>query len=102
VPGEKVVWHCLDNYFNFVQDKSEWKGTEVVFEIARKGEKTVVQFTHVGLVPAYECYSVCSDAWGSYLRGSLRELITTGKGRPNTISGSLQVPDARRDRVAST
>jgi hypothetical protein len=84
VPNKKVVWHVLDNYFNFTQDKTEWKGTDVVFEIARKGDKTEVNFTHVGLVPAYECYNVCSDAWGSYISGSLRSLITTGKGKPNT------------------
>ena len=82
-PNKKVVWHVLDNYFNFTQDKTEWKGTDVVFEIARKGEKTEVNFTHVGLVPGYECYDVCSDAWGSYISGSLRSLITTGKGKPN-------------------
>ncbi len=39
--------------------------------------------THVGLVPAYECYGVCSDAWGTYINGSLRNLITKGKGQPN-------------------
>ena len=85
VPGKKVVWHVLQNYFNFVKDKTEWTGTDVVFEIARKGGKTEVHFTHVGLVPAYECYDVCSDAWGSYIIGSLRDLITTGKGKPNPI-----------------
>jgi len=85
VPGKKVVWHVLDNYFNFVKDKSEWKGTDVVFEIAKKGDKTEVHFTHIGLVPAYECYGICSDAWGSYITGSLRDLITTGKGHPNPI-----------------
>ena len=85
VPGKKVVWHVLQNYFNFVKDKTEWTGTDVVFEIARKGGKTEVHFTHVGLVPAYECYGVCSDAWGSYITGSLRALITTGKGKPNPI-----------------
>ena len=85
VPGKKVVWHVLDNYFNFVKDKSEWKGTDVVFEIAKKGDKTEVHFTHVGLVPAYECYGICSDAWGSYITGSLRDLITAGKGKPNPI-----------------
>ncbi len=85
VPGRKVVWHVLDNYFNFVKDKSEWIGTDVVFEIARKGDKTEIQFTHKGLVPAYECYGVCSEAWGSYITGSLRDLITTGKGRPNPL-----------------
>jgi len=57
-PGKKVVWHVLDNYFNFTEDKSEWKNTDVVFEIAKKGDKTEVRFTHVGLVPAYECYNI--------------------------------------------
>src|SRR6202451_855642 len=44
VPNKKVVWHVLDNYFSFTQDKSEWKGTDVVFEIAKKGDKTEVRF----------------------------------------------------------
>jgi hypothetical protein len=62
VPGKKVVWHVLDNCFNFTQDETEWKGTDVVFEIERKGDKTEVRFTHVGLVSEYECYNVCSNA----------------------------------------
>jgi len=85
VPDQKVVWHVLDNYFNFVQDKSEWTGTDVVFEIAGRGDKTEVHFTHVGLVSAYECYDVCSNAWGSYITSSLRNLIARGKGQPNPI-----------------
>jgi hypothetical protein len=83
VPGEKVVWHVLDSRINFVQDKTEWKGTKVVFEIARKDDKTELRFTHVGLVPAIECYGDCSGAWGFYIDESLRGLITTGKGQPN-------------------
>jgi hypothetical protein len=88
-PGKKVVWHCLENYFNFVADKTEWTHTDVVFEISKQGDKTAIQFTHVGLVPAYECYSVCADAWGGYVGSSLRKLITTGKGTANTLEGSL-------------
>jgi len=83
IPGKKVGWLVLDGYLNFVEDKSEWQGTKVTFEIARKGGKTEVRFTHVGLVPDHECYSACSNAWGSYINGSLRSLITTGKGQPN-------------------
>jgi hypothetical protein len=83
VPGKRVAWLVTDNYFNFTEDKTEWKGTRIVFDIAKKGEKTEIHFTHEGLVPAYECYSVCSDAWGSYIRGSLKSLIATGKGSPN-------------------
>jgi hypothetical protein len=85
VPGRKVVWHVLNNYFNFIKDKNEWVDTDIVFEIAEKGGKTEVRFTHVGLVPDYECYDVCSNAWGSYIIVSLRNLITTGTGQPNPI-----------------
>jgi len=83
VPGKKVVWHVLDSSLNFVKDKTEWNGTDIVFDIARKGDKTELRFTHAGLVPALECYGACSDAWGSYIKDSLRSLITTGKGQPN-------------------
>jgi hypothetical protein len=83
IPGKKVVWHVLDGYLNFVQDKTEWKGTDITFDISKKGDKTEVRFTHVGLVPEYECFDRCSNAWGFYVNGSLRSLITTGKGEPN-------------------
>lgn len=83
VPGRKVAWHIVDAHIAFVDDKTEWKGTDIVFEIARTGDKTEVRFTHVGLIPAFECYGECSNAWGFYVNGSLRSLIKTGKGEPN-------------------
>jgi hypothetical protein len=83
IPGKKVVWLVLDSQLNFVNDKSEWNGTKITFEITKKGDKTEVRFTHVGLVPDHECFNACSNAWGSYINGSLRSLITTGKGQPN-------------------
>ena len=82
IPGKKVVWHVVNGRINFVSDKSEWNGTNVVFEITRKEDKTQVRFTHVGLVPAIECYGNCSGAWGFYINDSLRNLIATGKGKP--------------------
>ena len=36
VPNKKVVWSVLDNYFKFTKDKSEWKGTKIIFDIAEK------------------------------------------------------------------
>jgi hypothetical protein len=83
IPGKKVVWDVLDSYLSFVEDKTEWNGTRVAFEVARKGDKTEVQFTHIGLVPNHECFNACSDAWGFYVKDSLRNLITSGKGQPN-------------------
>ncbi|MGA7520842.1 MAG: SRPBCC domain-containing protein [Acidobacteriaceae bacterium] len=82
-PGERVAWLVTDNFFSFTEDKAEWKNTKVVFDIAKKGDQTEIHFTHEGLVPEYECYNVCSDAWGTYIRGSLKSLIATGKGSPN-------------------
>jgi len=90
VPNEKVVWLVLDNYFSFTQDKTEWTGTEIVFEIARNGDKTELHFTHIGLVPEYECYDDCVEGWGIFINDSLWNLITTGKGHPNAITGSEQ------------
>jgi Activator of Hsp90 ATPase homolog 1-like protein len=83
VPDKKVVWLVVDNYFNFTEDKSEWKDTKLIFEVSQRGDKTEIHFTHQGLVPQYECFNVCSNAWDSYINRSLRSLITTGKGHPN-------------------
>lgn len=80
VPNKKVAWHVLDNYFKFTKDESEWKDTNVVFEISEKDGKTQLKFTHQGLVPDYECFNVCHDAWTHYIQDSLKNLILTGKG----------------------
>jgi hypothetical protein len=66
-----------------MQDKTEWKGTDIVFEIGKSGDKTELRFTHVGLVPDFECYGECSDPWRFYINGSLRSLIAKGRGQPN-------------------
>ncbi|HLY70080.1 MAG TPA: hypothetical protein VKR53_10165 [Puia sp.] len=82
VPNQKVVWLVLDNYFKFTEDKSEWKGTKIVFDISQEGNQTKIGFRHEGLVPQYECYEICREAWTNYIQNSLRNRITTGKGNP--------------------
>ena len=89
VPNEKLVYLVVDNQFNFIKDKTEWINTKLIFEIMPEGGKTKVVFTHEGLVPEYECYEVCNDAWTTYIQGSLQSLITTGKGKPNPKEGGL-------------
>jgi hypothetical protein len=83
VPAKKIAWHVSEARLNFVADKDEWNGTDIVFEITRRADGTELRFTHVGLVPAFQCYGDCSGAWGFYINESLRNLITTGKGEPN-------------------
>jgi hypothetical protein len=81
VPGKKVVWLVTDSELDFTRDKSEWTGTKNIFDISEKDGKTVVRFTHAGLVPKFECYKDCSNAWTEIIQESLKSLITTGKGK---------------------
>jgi hypothetical protein len=83
IPGKKVEWLVTDNFFSFTKDKKEWVGTKIIFEISKKGNQTQLVFTHQGLVPEYECYSVCFDAWTGYIKKSLYNLVATGEGNPN-------------------
>lgn len=62
------------------------KDTKVVFEISQQDNKTNIVFTHLGLTPEYECFDICANAWTQYIRQSLYNLITTGKGQPNSAS----------------
>ncbi len=80
VPEEKVVWLVTDSQLNFAHNPSEWTGTKIVFEISRADGKTQLQFTHLGLVPEFDCYDGCSNGWEMLIQQSLLSLITTGKG----------------------
>ena len=83
IPNEKVVWLVVENYFNFTEDRTEWTGTKIIFDIFQQDGKTGVRMTHQGLGPQYECYNICRDSWTNYIQNSLRNLISTGKGQPN-------------------
>jgi hypothetical protein len=82
IPGKKVVWHVLESQMDDVEDGAEWNNTKLIFEITKKDDKTKIQFTHLGLVPQFECYTVCSKAWDFYIKSSLQRLITRGQGEP--------------------
>jgi uncharacterized protein YndB with AHSA1/START domain len=85
VPGKKIVWHVTDAELTFVKESAEWVGTDIIFEIARKGGKTELRFTHVGLVPTFECYGGCSGAWRAFVNGNLCNLITRGENQPDVF-----------------
>ncbi len=85
VPSTRVVWLVVDSYLKFVDDKTEWNGTEITFDVSELDDKTEVRFTHVGLVPNYECFEACSSGWNFYINGSLLTLIATGRGQPNEL-----------------
>jgi hypothetical protein len=95
IPNQKVVWYVMDNYFKFTKDDSEWKDTKIIFEISEKDNQTQIRVTHLGLVPEYECFEICQNAWTNYIQNSLKNLITTGKGQPNS-TGKPRTEDEKK------
>lgn len=80
VPNQKVVWLVVESQLNFIEDIQEWNGTKIIFEISEEGNKTRLTFTHQGLVPEFECFNACSNAWGQLIQQGLYSLIATGRG----------------------
>lgn len=82
IPDKKIVWLVTDCRLTWLKDKTEWKGTQMIFEISRAKDKTEIRFTHIGLVPGIECYNSCTKGWDHYIEQSLFKLVTEGKGLP--------------------
>lgn len=83
--NKRLVYQIIENEFNldFIEDKTEWVDTQLIFDITNDGGKTTITFTHKGLTPEEECYNMCREGWTQYIKTSLYNLITTGKGAPN-------------------
>jgi hypothetical protein len=74
--GEKAVWHVDDCYMPWYEDKYEWKGHDMIFEI----EGSSLTFTHVGLVAGIACFKDCVPGWTHWITRSLTSYFETGKG----------------------
>jgi len=68
IPNKKLVWLVTDSNLSFLKDTAEWNGTKIGFDIAAGDSKTLVTFSHRGLVPQIECYEACSSAWAQYMQ----------------------------------
>ncbi|MDT7661043.1 MAG: hypothetical protein QOD04_599 [Pseudonocardiales bacterium] len=97
VPDELVVWRVIEGRVQFVADPDEWTGTEIRFELSEHDSATTLRFTHVGLHPDHECYEACSGAWSLYAGDSLRTLLTTGTGMPNSNPDEARFQEAAGD-----
>lgn len=77
VLDEKIVWQVIESKLNWLEkNKNEWTATKMIFEISVEGEKTVLRFTHEGLVPDQECYERCERSWDVLIRERLFNFIT--------------------------
>ena len=75
IPGQKIVWLITESNLSFALPVDEWTGTRVIVDIAKKGSKTQLTFTHQGLTSAFDCYDNCAPAWTQYLENKLLPLI---------------------------
>jgi uncharacterized protein YndB with AHSA1/START domain len=73
-PDGHVRWNC-------VEGADEWVGTELVFDLAGKGDETVVLFTHADWREPTEFMAHCSARWAYFLL-SLKGYLETGVGTP--------------------
>lgn len=81
IPDQKIVWLVTESELFYVEDRNEWTGTRISFEVTRQGNKTELRFSHLGLTPTVECFDSCSNTWSQLIKQSLHSLITTGKGQ---------------------
>jgi len=81
-PNKKVVWKVIDCNLEWIKNKKEWNGTDVVFEIAEAKNTTQINFTHLGLIPSSECFDDCKVGWTEHVTESLVKFINDGEGMP--------------------
>ncbi|MCF0091989.1 SRPBCC domain-containing protein [Micromonospora sp. MH99] len=73
-PTGHVRWRVTDG-------PQEWVGTEIDWRLDRRGDYTIVLFSHEGWREPGEFMHHCGTKWATFLM-SLKELVETGRGRP--------------------
>jgi uncharacterized protein YndB with AHSA1/START domain len=73
-PCREVRWECMAG-------DEEWVGTKIVFRLEKRGEQTLLRFSHTDWRDTSDFYASCNTHWGFYMR-SLKVFCETGKGEP--------------------
>jgi hypothetical protein len=82
IPGKKIVWDVIDAEQTWHEDRKEWTGTKIIWEISPVKNGSKVSMTHLGLIPEFECYDKCTMGWDWLMQKSITSLLTEGKGLP--------------------
>jgi hypothetical protein len=82
----KVIEFVSYKIFVWITTESErsiynfdWSVTKMIFELSAKDDKSIIKFTHQGLVPGKECYESCELGWNTVIKDYLFNYITYGK-----------------------
>ena len=88
VPNKKVTWLCTDFYIDVpvhLEDKKEWIGTQVIWEISTEGGSTRLDMTHDGLTPEFECWQFCEGGWNRYV-ASVKQVVEGEPGLGHKVA----------------
>jgi uncharacterized protein YndB with AHSA1/START domain len=86
-PGREVRWRCTAQQEDGFGQPDEWVGTTMSFLLEPAGgDRTRLRFVHHGL-RALDCVDMCTGGWNFYVGQSLRRLVETGQGLPDTPRG---------------
>jgi Activator of Hsp90 ATPase homolog 1-like protein len=87
IPDKRIVWLVIESRLNWIEkNKHEWTKTRMIFEINSKADKTLIKFTHEGLVPEKACYERCTQGWDLVIKERLFTFICKGKAIQNLQS----------------
>jgi uncharacterized protein YndB with AHSA1/START domain len=84
-PGRTVGWTCVAQHEPGFTPTDEWVGTTISFTLEPTPTGTVLRFAHHGL-RRLECHQLCQRGWDFYVGHSLKALLETGTGTPDTRS----------------
>lgn len=88
-PGETSLtfsWTCTDAHMIIedVDDRAEWVGTRLTWQIVPTRTGSTIRLTHRGLTPDLPCFDVCTRGWQHFFEVSLRDHLNGAAGAPNT------------------
>lgn len=70
--------------WELAEGPDEWMPTTIQFELKQDGDYVIVLFRHLNWKEPVEFMHHCSTKWAVFLL-SLKELVETGKGRPDPV-----------------
>ncbi|MFT3934987.1 MAG: SRPBCC domain-containing protein [Chitinophagaceae bacterium] len=80
IPYNRITWLVTASELYWLKNnQADWTDTKMDFQITSNGNKTILQFTHEGLVPAKESYDLCNQGWHMIITQWLYHFICTGK-----------------------
>ena len=75
IDSKKIVLKCRHSNHQHeglpATIQQEWLDSQLIWEFKQHNDHTEISFTHIGLTPELECFSVCQKGWDHYLGDGL-------------------------------